>query len=317
MIVSDWILLSRLRHYKIHRFFENKENKEWWKGHFLGRTQIVTPEDSNAYLRNLILSKEHYFVARIGGVETEAMVYQDMVDRHALAHFPPKAKEALAVQAGMFSSGSKDIQLFSEYYKKALTDSTAFSYWQNDGEKMITKNWVNPKAVLFHYRALNAVCFPESFLRSLKGKKVLVISSFTETIKKQYVRRRRLFSDPELLPSFDLVVYQSVVTNGGGQSRYHTWEDALLGMADDASKISCDVVLLACGAYGLPLGDLLYRRGFNVIVCGGVLQNYFGIRGKVYEKNPDFAPYMNNYWVRPAKEETPPEFRKIEDGCYW
>ena len=40
----------------------------------------------------------------------------------------------------------------------------------------------------------------------------------------------------------------------------------------------------------------------------------FGIYGKRWEEESDL---INEHWIRPSADETPQDYKKVEDGCYW
>lgn len=50
---------------------------------------------------------------------------------------------------------------------------------------------------------------------ALKGKKVLVIHPFSETIQKQYKNREYIFPNTEILPEFELQTLKAVQTIAG------------------------------------------------------------------------------------------------------
>ena len=57
--------------------------------------------------------------------------------------------------------------------------------------------------------------------------------------------------------------------------------------------------------------------GKKAIHMGGSLQLLFGIKGKRWEDMVGYAGMMNEHWVKPLPEETPPNRTKVEDGPYW
>ena len=317
MSISDTILKMRIKNYKIHRFFEIKEIKEWWKGDFLGHKSVVSPGDSNDYIKTVILSQKPFFIGRVGDVETKTLVYQDMINRGALKQMPSGQSYASKIQAGMFTNTPEGFQIMFQRYLEALKIVTDFGYWQIDGEKRLVRRWLNPRANLFNFSGLKSIIYNHPYTGALRGKTVLVVSPFAETIVKQYQKRTKLFANPETLPDFLLKVYKPVVTHGGGTCSFPNWETALLGMYSEIRKIDCDLVILSCGSYGLPLGGLLFKSGKNVLVGGGPVQTFFGIKGKAYEKDPEISPLINEWWVRPSSREIPPSPEKVEGGVYW
>ncbi len=317
MCLTDWILQLRFKNYKIHRFFEIVESKKFGKGNsFCGFSSIPDAKASNDYLRKLILSNEHYFVARTGGVEAEVLCDQDMVERHTMRKVPEKMRQAAQIQAGMFSNNKEGLHVFFEEYKKAWQTVTHYAYWQIDGNKRIIQRWLNKEAKLLSFHCLKAICFDNPYLTAFEGKRVLVVSPFYRSIELQYKKREMLFPH-QVLPKFDLLTYCPVMTYADCKSTFPTWKSALNHMFDDISKIPCDIVVLSCGAYGLPLGAMLYKEGYNVLHIGGMTQCWFGIGGRAYDRDPDIAAVMNEYWTRPSKEETPPGANKVEGGNYW
>lgn len=161
--------------------------------------------------------------------------------------------------------------------------------------------------------------------RALKGKRVLVIHPFEDSIKTQYARREKLFPQcPDILPDFELHVIKAVQTVGGGISCHKDWFEALEYMKREMDKIDYDICLLGCGAYGFPLAAYAKECGKQAVHLGGVLQLLFGIKGRRWETDKGYVEnfpyaktYYNDYWIRPSAEECPPDAKSVEEGCYW
>lgn len=152
----------------------------------------------------------------------------------------------------------------------------------------------------------------------LEGKKVLVIHPFEESIKKQYARRETLFTNPEILPKFELKTLKAVQTIAGEtDERFASWFDALQYMYDQAMCQDFDVALIGCGAYGMPLAAMLKKAGKTAIHIGGALQLLFGIKGGRWNTDPIVSKMFNEYWVSPSDDETPQNKNRVEKGCYW
>ena len=66
--------------------------------------------------------------------------------------------------------------------------------------------------------------------RILKGKKVLVIHPFDNTIKQQYAKRELLFENPDILPEFELITLKAIQTIAGNKSEFADWFEALAFM---------------------------------------------------------------------------------------
>ena len=168
--------------------------------------------------------------------------------------------------------------------------------------------------------------------RILKGKKVLVIHPFEESIKHQYARRKELFSDENILPEFELITMKAVQTIADSTSEFKDWFEALAYMEHQIDKIDFDIAIIGCGAYGLPLAAYVKRLGKQAIHMAGGTQLLFGILGnrwtvqypeKKYWKyrdqeiDIDYRPIFNKSWIYPLDEDRPKGAEKVEGACYW
>ena len=167
--------------------------------------------------------------------------------------------------------------------------------------------------------------------RILTGKKVLVVHPFVDTIKSQYQKRELLFSNPDILPEFELKTLKAVQTIAGTKSEFASWFDALKYMEDEIDKIDFDIAIIGCGAYGLPLAAHVKRIGKQAVHLAGGTQLLFGILGKRWTEqyqgfwhyrpgidiSLDYRPLFNEYWVSPSQNEKPKGSEKMEGGCYW
>lgn len=161
--------------------------------------------------------------------------------------------------------------------------------------------------------------FAQPWTSVLKGKRVLVVSPFTDTIVKQYKRREKLFENPEVLPEFaELIPMKAVQSIAGTPTEYTDWFAALDDMKEQMSALDYDVALIGCGAYGMHLAVHAKRMGRIGVHTAGWTQMLFGIYGNRWlNDEPEFKRFINPYWVRPSAEETPANAQSIENGCYW
>ena len=153
----------------------------------------------------------------------------------------------------------------------------------------------------------------------LAGRKVLVIHPFAESIEHQYARRETLFENMEVLPRFaSLQIIKAVQSIAGNECGFKNWFDALDHMKHEMEEIDFDIALIGCGAYGFPLTVHAKRLGKVGIHLAGWTQMLFGIYGKRWlEDQPQYARFINKYWIRPDRSEVPEGAGKVEGGCYW
>ena len=79
-----------------------------------------------------------------------------------------------------------------------------------------------------------------------------------------------------------------------------------------------DVVMLGCGAYGMPLTKYAWEKHHAMAVyIGGGLQILFGIKGKRWDDTSIGKRLYNEHWVRPLDSDKPSGAGKVEGGAYW
>ncbi len=124
------------------------------------------------------------------------------------------------------------------------------------------------------------------FSTSLADKKVLVISPFSQSIRKNFHNRKAFFKDYRY-PDFQLLTLDTPITYSGLPSELYPdsdWFETLQWLKTEISKIDFDIALLSCGSYAVPLGvyaETVLKK--KAVYVGGVLQLYFGILGRRYE----------------------------------
>ena len=218
--------------------------------------------------------------------------------------------------AGFFPATETNAEKFCRLMMEDMKELDILGSWLLQ-EQLFIDELQNTKRVMLE--DLEPFFCDHPWTLALKGKKVLVVHPFAETIENQYQKREKLF-DNGLLPEFDLKTIKAVQSLGGRNSRYQNWFDALEGMKNQINCTSFDVAIIGCGAYGFPLAAHVKRIGKKAIHLGGVTQVLFGIIGKRWELRYKFWPYMNlfnEHWVRPADSEKPESADQVEGGTYW
>lgn len=228
--------------------------------------------------------------------------------------------------SGFFPAKQEKIEQFCEMMIKDTPQVDILGSWLPN-ESYFEKELVNAHKIRLMY--LDPYWTNTPWTRALKGKKILVIHPFAETINNQYKKREFLFSNRDILPEFEsLSVIKAVQSLGKGDDRFKDWFEALDYMKSKIEKQDFDICLIGCGAYGFPLAAHVKRMGKKAVHIGGSLQLLFGIRGKRWEiYDPHFEQpgnifihyygLPNDHWVRPLEEEKPANHSKVEDSCYW
>ncbi len=255
-----------------------------------------------------------FVIGKIGGTELWALrafafSYKDQYE---------KAYDQLCNWSGFFSDNNNvydNLHMFSDRMKMALKNVDYLIRWQGDKEEYFVSQYCSKDVKEIDWIS---VVYKEAPIGPLlRGKKVLAVTPFDNTVRKQYERRELIYSD-EYLPEFNLKTYKAVQTLAGNKDpRFNSWFEALDGMISDIKGIDFDIALVGAGAYGLPICSAIKDSGRSAIHMGGDLQLMFGIMGKRWEDHPFVNSVRNEYWVYPSEADKPKNLEKVEDGCYW
>jgi hypothetical protein len=233
----------------------------------------------------------------------------------------------MSLSAGIFPISIETASKFSERYLNDIPEIDLLGCHQYYEKFMPLKS----DLIKVQLEMLYPFFVLRPWTRILKGKKVLVIHPFDETIKCQYKMRSYLFDNQDVLPEFELITYKAVQSIRGNPVPYKSWFDALDFMEKEIAKIQFDIAIIGCGAYGLPLSAHIKRIGKKAIHLGGGSQLLFGILGNrwteqyngYWEYRPginidiNYKPLFNKFWISPLEIDTPPKAKSVENGAYW
>jgi hypothetical protein len=152
---------------------------------------------------------------------------------------------------------------------------------------------------------------------ALEGKKVLVIHPMKKSIESQYLKRKLIFGNKQILPDFHLEVLQAPYFD---DPRFGSWQAIMEFYKSEVLKYNFDVAILGCGSWGMPLAGYIKDMGKIAIHLGGATQILFGIIGERWETQwPEFRQLnlVNEHWTRPLLEETPGWAKGYDKNSYW
>ena len=299
---------------KLHMFDHRKS--------YGGRTNVDSQTGADELAR-LIESGKPFLAGRLGKFETAAMHMFEFERKSGYQ----KIMDQLYDCAGFFPNDISLGKRFLQVSLEAFENCDIYACNQVFPEEYFIKNYLPKDSMIVRsIRIFENHRFERPWSAALKGKKVLVVTSFPDTVKRQYINRELLFPDTDILPEFDLQVYKPLMTIGNMRDdRFNDWFEALEFMKKEVLELDFDVALVACGAYGLPLASAIKNSGRGAIQMGGVLQLLFGIIGKRWDGSrfggkEQMDPYLKRYysdaWTYPL-EKKPAEAMKVEYGPYW
>ena len=289
------------------------------------RRKVYHNVDANDLIWKAIQENKPFFAGRLGLFELAAM--------RAFEFSNEKNYELTIKQiyecAGFFPQDVALGQRFLSEMKESMQEVDVLACSKQFAENYFMNAYMDKAACgAESFEIMEPWRYERPWSEALKGKKVLVVHPFDESIRQQYEKRDKIFIGTQILPEFELITYKSLQTTGDlKDERFETWFDALEYMHQEIQKIDYDIALLGCGAYGFPLAARLKRDGKQAIHMGGVLQILFGVMGKrwdgtgpnskTHKMQPEIAKYYNEYWTYPKQSETPISASRVEYGPYW
>ena len=303
---------------KLPHYTDNAELYSYLLSSFAKNKTFVIPriaghENNLAWIGNII--------EQAGQVDTELLTYL-----HKIAPI-------LKNNAGILIQDINHVVEYSRKYLKAFTNCELYTGWEKTGDvyphihqshDFITETYGvegKPKKMawafvfdIFHY------IYDTPWTHALRGKRVLIVSAFEESILEKLPIRAELYGGVDLFPECTFLTIKPPQTQGGTQTdQYFGVHLAEFARRLDAIRDNYDVALVSCGGYGNLVCNHIFESGKSAIYVGGVLQMYFGILGTRWlRERPDILRmFMNKHWSRPKDSEKPPNHQNVEGSCYW
>lgn len=264
---------------------------------------------------DLLESDKPCMISRFGSTELQTLCYI----KYYPFSLPLRKRTFYNIQyaSGFFPVTYKNLKSFYEEYKEDVKALDLLVSWRI--EELLFRRWLRGKNYVRKTTLDKFYLHEHPWTKALKGKKVLVVHPFAETIEEQYKNNReKLFANKEVLPEFaSLETVKAVQSVAGNVVGFKSWFDALEWMKDQIDEKDYDVALLGCGAYAMPLAAHIKHMGKKAVHMGGILQFLFGIKGKRYIEFSETAQFINEYFVSPSEADRPKLADRVEGGCYW
>ncbi len=282
------------------------------------QNKVLSKEEANRIMYEKLMGEAPFFIGRIGSTELETLCnYLYFTDRVNGSGIPytNNITNMLCDWCGFFPANHQKMDEFCELYCNEIKKADLlWSMWYSKFENKFYQQLCKDTPLTLYDDTGFPIYDEKPWTMALKGKKVLVIHPFDESIQANYKIKEKLFENPHFMPDFELITLKAVQTLADNkENEFETWFDALESMKKQMREIDFDILLVGAGAYGFPLGSYAKDLGKKALHIGGMLQLYFGIRGKYYDQ----FDYHNEYWTRPLEEEKPKGFKKVEAGRYW
>jgi len=270
--------------------------------------EISGPLIYNTILTDFLNSKKGYLIGRMGNVEIGSIITNNITDK-------------LMNNAGFYyTSENTKIDEYNDWkdkYDKSIKNSDAILHVFSCPSFQITMDYMTLnniyRPILPYREDCNFYLEILNYLTFKKNVKVGIVCYFKEDIDSQLENINKINSD-YLIKAENIVTIKSYQSINGNRP-HSCFSETLYTLQEDCLKNDIKYYFIACGCYGMPLGDYLKKHNKNVIYVGGILQCLFGLIGKRWENRENIKKRINEYWKRPG--EKPLNYKNVEDGCYW
>jgi hypothetical protein len=293
--------------------------------------------DINRYIKNIEHSyvipnhnMSNLFFYRIdclGGVPLVVFLY-DMYGIEGIKRYKNiKLNHCLHIHNGIYPLNIEIIENFCKYYIETLKNCTYIGCWNHGSipELYLIDKYCKNKAVGNPYNSGHfgeTIWFnKDNWYENLQNKKILIISSHSKSMKKQWLSNNLFKSHSKNTKNEDTGIELTFVKppmSACGSTPHGSWLESLdvfkKEIDNNVSNFEFDLALISCGGYSAPICNYVYQKyNKSVFYIGGALQLYFSIIGDRWVKQS----FINEYWTRLSEDEIPNNFKSIENGCYF
>lgn len=290
--------------------------------------EVLKSCETRHAIANAIKSDNPFFMGRIGNTELSILKEYFEMKQGILSHYSPFWLDYLYDCCGFFGNEkgticNDDVDRYAELTLNAIKNCDINICWGDDdlasGLSFLLDKYEKEGSIRVNWDDLDnpSCCFDDvEGVNALLGKKILVISPFVDTIKRQFKVKPEIYKDDKAFPDCELILYKAPETQMGNYDNYSSWFEVFEKVLLDVRNIEFDIALIGAGAYGFPLASEIKNIGKQAISLSSYLANWFGIKMKRYCAYTPINKNWNEWWCFPY--ETPPEgYERIEDGCYW
>jgi len=278
---------------------------------------------------------EPFFIGRNGTIELEVIFFWMTQRLGAGIPYPERYLETISRNAGIFPATDSSIDAWCKEYCESLRELNGLAAgWYKPLERVeaaILKHHATGSEFQCPLRSLEPYYVEPDlqWTRALSGKRVTVVSSFTDSIRKQIegenfpriwaAQNRGLLNPPGITWSFVKTGYAPALAmgRGGWPAGVDCWQDAVAHVVAGVKESDADVAIIGCGGLGMLIGAELKRQGISAIILGGATQVLFGLKGTRWATHNIISGFWNDAWIWPSEAEKPRGAILVEGGCYW
>jgi hypothetical protein len=284
---------------------------------YFTETFLLDYKDLHQRIGDEIRASKPLAVGRLGGVEALIVLWARGIPNATWRlDLKPLFSDTAqgATNAGIRPRNPESYHLFSRIAWDALECLDFQGVWKSGPEALVLQR-LPPRALFDVEIAGPDGSYRNHWSSALKGKRVLVVSPFEETILSQLARMKSVWPNLDWFEGTQFVTtrFPYLIDEGCEE----TWWGVYERIGKTISEGNYDVALFGCGGLGLPFAMLAKQAGRVGIHLGGHLQLLFGIYGQRHLHHDWHRKHLNEAWVRPDENEVPVTAKRVEGGCYW
>jgi len=148
--------------------------------------QILQLDETQNKIKELILAGEPAMVSRFGAFEARCIMQAIGIKQGIIKKFKKDILYRINFNAGVFPYGQEMALRFGEISKSAAKQVDLLGEWSVSSHDYLVNYACSPDVVLTKLGNLEPYYSEFPWTAALKGKRVLVVHPFVETIKAQY-----------------------------------------------------------------------------------------------------------------------------------
>ena len=231
-------------------------------------------------------------------------------------------------QSGLFPEDAGAWQSFARRYREAASEiDVATVQLDLSPIEVATVRELAPRRLTYSLDAEPDRSIPDRpeqcFLPALQGRRVLIVCPFARllaeraeraTFEAVWARTGKRWLEPATVDALEFPYGFEPETE-----RVFGNIDALLQhICDRIDARDFDVALIGAAGLAMPVAAHVKRRGRVAIDLGGHLQVLFGVKGKRWRNDPEWAErYFNDAWIEMPKRYRPTRADVCDCGAYW
>jgi hypothetical protein len=230
-------------------------------------------------------------------------------------HYDDSIDGRMQQNAGLYYKDESDKHKVIEWYCDNLTElaktATITSCISGIKYDLFFYAYTNTNGKTLHDWGL----LPDILITNLQNKKVLVVTNATDILKKSYDRGLQNVYNIDICQFAKVSYVKTPQTTKGSEYPHENSIETTKYIFDQIEKEDYDIVFLACGVYGVPLTNLVQKRGKMAVYLGSALYTMFGVYSHGIPL-PQNSIYNTANFIE-VEEQCPEHCKHIDMGKYW